>query len=165
MTYVISQIFVIIQYIFLIATYQIKSKNKIIIFNIIACFSSAMSFLLLSAFSGCVMSLLGVLRNYLFKDDKEKDINKLLIIIIMLILFTIFTYDGIFSLMPSIATLLYTLSIWQNNTKVYRIMGLPIEISWLIYHIHVCSIFGIILESFLLLSVVIGIIKGFKKKS
>lgn len=162
--YIISQIFVIVQYSFLMATYQSKTKKQILIFNTIACIASALSFMFLSAFSGCAMSLLAVLRNYLFlNQDKTKDVNKLIIVLILLVLLTLVTYDGILSLMPSISTLLYTLSVWQNDRRLYRIFGIPIEIIWLIYHIYIFSIFGIILEGFLLISVVIGIIRECKR--
>lgn len=159
-SYIISQIFVIIQYLFLAATYHTKTKKQILIFNTIACASSALSFMFLSAYSGCVMSILAILRNYLFyKQNNKKDINSLVIVLIVLVFLTIITYDGFFSLMPSIGTLLYTLSVWQNDRKIYRIFGIPIEISWLIYHIYVFSIFGIILEIILFIVVVIGIMK------
>lgn len=159
-SYIISQIFVIIQYLFFVLTYHTKTKKQILIFNTIACASSALSFMFLSAYSGCVMSLLAVLRNYLFyMQDEKKDVNNLIIVLVILTFLSIITYDGILSLMPSIGTLLYTISVWQSNRKVYRMFGIPIEISWLIYHIYVLSIFGIILETILFIAVVIGIIK------
>ena len=164
-SYIISQIFVIIQYLFFVLTYHTKTKKQILIFNTIACASSALSFMFLSAYSGCVMSLLAVLRNYLFyKQEEKKDINNLIIVLLILAFLSIITYDGILSLMPSIGTLLYTISVWQSNRKVYRMFGIPIEISWLIYHIYVLSIFGIILETILFIAVVIGIIKEFNNE-
>lgn len=164
-SYIISQIFVIIQYLFFVLTYHTKTKKQILIFNTIACISSAFSFMFLSAYSGCVMSLLAVLRNYLFyKQDEKKDINNLIIVLVILAFLSIITYDGILSLMPSIGTLLYTISVWQSNRKVYRMFGILIEISWLIYHIYVFSIFGIILETILFIAVVIGIIKEFNNE-
>ena len=164
-SYIISQIFVIIQYLFFALTYHTKTKKQILIFNTIACASSALSFMFLSAYSGSVMSLLAVLRNYLFyKQDEKKDINNLIIVLVILTFLSTITYDGILSLMTSIGTLLYTISVWQSNRKVYRMFGIPIEISWLIYHIYVFSIFGIILETILFIAVVIGIIKEFNNE-
>jgi len=162
-SYIISQIFVIIQYLLLIATYQAKTKKQILIFNSISSISAALSFIFLSAFSGCAISLLALLRNYLFyKQDNKINIKKLLFILSILLILTIVTYDGMLSLMPSIGFLFYTFSVWQNDTKIYRIFGIPIELAWLTYHIYVFSIFGIILEGFLMMSVIIGIIKSNK---
>ena len=158
-TYIISQIFVIIQYIFIITTYQVKTKRQIIIFNTLAATSAIISFLCLEAYSGCMMSLVSILRNLLFFKMKEKDKIKLTIILIILFVLTIFTYNGILSLMPSIGTLLYTLSVWQNDTKTYKKYGMLIELSWLIYFIYVKSLFGIILEGISLISIIIGLKK------
>ena len=156
-TYIISQMFVIIQYIFIITTYQVKTKRQIIIFNTLAASSAIISFLCLEAYSGCMMSLVSILRNLLFFKMKEKDKVKLTIILIILFVLTIFTYNGILSLMPSVGTLLYTLSVWQNDTKKYKKHGILIELSWLIYFIYVKSLFGIILEGISLISIIIGL--------
>lgn len=156
-TYIISQIFVIIQYIFIITTYQVKTKRQIIIFNTLAATSAIISFLCLEAYSGCMMSLVSIFRNLLFFKMKEKDKIKLTIILIILFCLTIFTYNGILSLMPSVGTLLYTLSVWQNDTKTYKKYGILIELSWLIYFIYVKSLFGIILEGISLISIIIGL--------
>ena len=156
--YIISQLFVIIQYFFLMMTYQSKKKKQIIFFNTLSAISAIVSFLLLGAYSGCMMSCLSLFRNYLFSRKEKNDNSKLITIIILLLILTIITYDGLFSLMPVIGTLLYTISIWQNNTITYKKMGVLIEMSWFIYYIYIKSLFGIILESILLASVIIGLI-------
>lgn len=156
-TYILSQIFVIINYLFLIITYQLKDNKKILILNTIACISSTIAFFLLDAYIGCSMTLIAVIRNIIF--NKDKSINSLLIIFILMLLFSIYTYENLFSLVPVCGTLLYTISIWQNNNKVYKILGIPVEICWLFYQIYILSIFGIILELVLFVSVIVGIIK------
>ena len=157
--YIISQIFVIIQYIFIITTYQVKTKKQIIIFNTLSAISAIISFLCLKAYSGCMMSCVSIFRNLLFFDMKEKDKIKLIIVLTILLILTIFTYNGPLSLMPSIGTLLYTLSVWQNDTKIYKKYGIFIELSWLLYFIYINSIFGIILEGISFISVIIGLKK------
>lgn len=157
MTYIISQIFVIIQYIFIITTYQVKTKKQIILFNTLAAISAIISFLCLEAYSGCMMSLVSIFRNILFFKMKEKDKSKLIIVLILLFVLTTFTYNGLFSLMPSIGTLLYTLSVWQNDTKIYKKYGILIELSWFLYFIYIKSLFGIILEVISLISIMIGL--------
>lgn len=156
-TYTLSQVFVIIQYIFIITTYQVKTKRQIIIFNTLAATSAIISFLCLEAYSGCMMSLVSIFRNLLFFNMKEKDKSKLVIVLILLFILTIFTYNGILSLMPSIGTLLYTLSVWQNDTKIYKKYGILIEMSWFLYFIYIKSLFGIVLEGISLISIMIGL--------
>ena len=157
--YIISQIFVIIQYIFIIATYQVKTKKQILAFNTLSAVSAIISFLCLKAYSGCMMSCVSLFRNYLFTKSKVNNKSKLIIVLLTLFVLTIFTYDGIFSLTPSIATFLYTLSVWQNDTKIYKKYGIFIELAWFIYFMYVKSFFGIILESISLIAVIIGLKK------
>ena len=156
--YVISQIFVLINYIFLITTYQITNNKKILLYNTLACTSSMIAFFLLKAYSGCAMSLIAVIRNFMFMN-KTKNKSSLILITLILICFSIYTYDGLFSILPSIATFLYTLSVWQDNNKMYKAFGIPIEICWLSYHIYIKSILGIIFETMLFISVLLGIFK------
>lgn len=156
-TYILSQVFVIIQYIFIITTYQVKTKKQIIIFNTLGATSAIISFLCLKAYSGCMMSLVSIFRNLLFFNMKEKDKTALTIVLILLFILTIFTYNGILSLMPSIGTLLYTLSVWQNDTKIYKKYGILIEMSWFLYFIYIKSLFGIVLEGISLISIMIGL--------
>lgn len=155
--YIISQIFVIIQYIFIIATYYVKTKKKILVFNTMSAISAIISFLCLGAYLGCMMSFVSIFRNILFFKMKDKDKIKLIIVLTLLFTLTIFTYNGLLSLMPAVGTLLYTLSVWQEDTKTYKKYGIFIELSWFIYFIYVKSLFGIILESISLISVIYGL--------
>ncbi len=159
-TYILSQIFVVISYIFLINTYQVKkSKKLILVLNIVACTFSALGFFFLKAYIGCAMSMIAVLRNILFANKNLNKNDSLILIMVIMILLSLYTYENIFSLLPVMATLIYTISIWQDSNKLYKIIGIPVEICWLSYHIYIQSLFGIILESFLFVSVIIGIRK------
>ncbi len=159
-TYILSQLFVIVSYLFLINTYQVKkNKNMILILNIAACTFSALGFLFLKAYIGCAMSLIAILRNILFVNKKINKIDSLLLVFILITLLSLYTYENVFSLLPVAATILYTISVYQDNNKLYKIIGIPTEICWLSYHIYINSLFGIILESILFISVIIGIIR------
>ena len=162
-SYIFSQIFAIINYATLIISYQIKDNKKILIYSTIGCSFSAVSFYLLKAYTGCTMASLAVLRNILFMLDNKygrgKNIYTLLFIILSLIVRTVFTYDGLLSLLPVIATLLYTISVWVDDNALYKKLGIPTEICWLSYHIYLFSIAGIIFESLIFISVIVGLIK------
>ena len=66
--------------------------------------------------------------------------------------------------MSVLATMLYTYSIWQKKTSVYKILGIIIEVIWIIYNIYIFSIFGIIVEIFLTISAIVGSIREYKEK-
>lgn len=168
-TYILSQIFIIINYIFLVMTYQSKNRKNILIFNFVSLIASALSYMFLSAYSGLAMTIVAIIRNIIFIIDEKKngkseknqtkDYIILAILYIISIISGILTYNGILSMMSVIATMLYTYSVWQKSSKIYKILGIPVGIIWIIYNIYIFSVFGIILETILAISAVIGYIK------
>ena len=81
-----------------------------------------------------------------------------------MIIVSIPTYNGFLSLMSVFATMTYTYSIWQKNTLVYKFMGVPVGILWIIYNAFVGSFFGVTLEAALCVASLIGFIVALKAK-
>lgn len=172
--YIISQVFVIITYIFLGITYYAKDRNKILIFNFLSLITNGIAYIFLGAWTGIAMIIVAIIRNIVFIVDEKKngksekiykkDIVILFILYFISIAFAIFTYDGFLSLLSVFATMLYTLSVWQKRTKIYKLLGIPIEILWISYNIYIMSIFGIVLESILAICSFSGYILENKKK-
>ena len=173
LTYILSQVFIIFNYVFLAITYGLKSRKSILSFNILSIVTTATSYGLLSAWSGCVMCFVSLTRNIIFllQEGKEKsekitvsDWTILSVLYLISIIFAILTYDGLFSLLSVFAVMLYTLSVWQKNAKVYKILGVPINVLWIGYNIFVKSIFGVICETILLVFVIYELIVYCKTK-
>ena len=168
-TYILSQIFIIFNYIFLVITYQLKDRKKILLFNICSLTSAGLSYICLSAYTGLAMVIIALFRNVVFIINEKKngisdvitknDIYMLIVIYMLTIVLAYFTYDSFLSLMSVFATSLYTYSVWQKNTKVYKWLGIPISVIWIIYNLYIKSLFGIILEIVLMSSALIGIIR------
>lgn len=159
-TYIISQVFTIIMYILLGITFYVKDRKKLLIVHFIATISIAIAYTLLGAWTGLAMSIVVLIRNLFFlldekKNGKRETINKTDIIILVAlysisIIFAIFSYEGIFSLLSVAATMLNTYSVWQKDIRIYKLLGVPICILWVFYNIYIMSIFGIILEGVIL---------------
>lgn len=172
--YILSQIFTVITYGLLAATYYAKDRKKILILSFASLIANGIAYLLLNAWSGLAMCIVALIRNIIFLLDEKKNgkrdkINKtdviiLIILYIISIISAIFTYEGFLSLFSVIATMLYTLSVWQKNPKVYKLLGIPIGILWIAYNIYVMSIFGIILETILLICSTTGYLLEIKKR-
>ena len=172
-TYILSQVFIIINYVLLIATYQVKNRKTVLTFNCISMIAEGLSYLFLSAWTGLAMIMVATIRNIIFimdekrigKSDKitKKDIIILLVLYFIAIILAIYTYEGFWSLMSVFATMLYTYSIWQKKTSVYKKLGIPVGLIWIIYNIYIFSIWGIILEAVLLISAIIGIVREKKR--
>lgn len=172
-TYILSQIFTIINYALLGSTYYAKDRKKVLILNFSNIIAEGMSYIFLNAWTGLAMCIVALIRNGIFLLDEKKNgkrdkINKkdviiLIVLFIILIVSGIFTYDGFLSLLSVFATALYTYSVWQKNTKIYKLLGIPIGILWVLYNIYIMSLFGIILEGTLLICSTTGYILEAKK--
>ena len=95
------------------------------------------------------------------------DIIVLITFYIACVISAIFTFEGILSLVSIFATMVYTYSVCQKDTKIYKLLGIPVGILWVIYNSYVKSIFGIILEGILLICSISGYIiekKNIKRK-
>lgn len=173
-TYILSQIFTIIMYILLGLTYYAKERKKVLILNFLALIANGIAYIFLGAWTGLAMCAVALARNIIFlldenKNGKREKINKS-DVIILIILYTIsivsaiYTYDGFLSLFSVFATMLYTFSVWQKKTSIYKILGIPIGILWIIYNTYIMSAFGIILESVLFVCSITGYILEIKKQ-
>jgi len=161
--YIISQICVIFAIISLGISYLSKDKTKILILSIIyALFYGTHNFLL-GAITGVAMNIISIIRNaWFYINAKNQTKNKLYVLVslcVLAIILGMISYTNITSLIPIIATILYTYSVWQDNTKIYRWMALPISALWITYNVCFKSVFGIILELILLAFEIVGIIK------
>lgn len=173
-TYILSQIFTIMMYIFLATTYYVQDRKKVLVLHFIATIASAIAYILLGAWTGVAMCAVVVIRNIIFivdenKNGKEmilikKDIVILIILYVISIVFAVFTYDGPLSLLSVLATLINTYAVWQKKINIYKLLGIPTGILWVFYNIYIMSIFGIILESILLICSTTGYILDMKSK-
>ena len=171
--YILSQVFIIINYLFLAISYYSKNRKTVLCLGFISLVSNALSYVFLNAYSGLAMCILALVRNIIFLLDEKKNgksdviTKKDVIILIILYAFAIasafLTYEGFLSLLSIFATMLYTFSVWQKKTIIYKLMGIPVGILWIFYNIYIMSIFGIILESVLLICSISGFVIEFKK--
>lgn len=171
--YIISQILVVIVYALISISYHYNDRKKILKINVVAHAIHAISFLLLNGLTGFAMCIVYAIRDLFFaideKNRKSKNLTKrdyiiLLVFVTIIIISTIFTYNGLGSLLSVGATLISTVAIWQKDPKYYKLLGIPISLCWLGYDIYLKSIFAIVLEIILLISVISGCIKEVKNK-
>lgn len=155
MQYVLSQVFVCLCYVFLGLTYVTKKRNLILYFCLIALVFNGLHYSLLKAWAGVGVVIVAIIRNIIFLiQQKIKVLDKyviddwiiLVFLLIISVIFAFITYDTIFSLFTIISSILYTISVWQKNVKVYKIMGIIGSLLSIVYFIYIHSIVGIILE-------------------
>ena len=156
--YIFSQILVIVYYLIYSYTFHLKDSKKILIFGIIATVISSISYLLLNAYTGMAMCFVAVIRNLLFTKDKNNTFNLILIFVLTLFA-SIFTFNSYFCLFNIIATLIYTYALWQKNTKTYKLLGIIVNGLMIVYDIYIQSIFGVVLISVAFISSIVGYLK------
>lgn len=168
LTYILSQVFTIITYILLALTYYAKNRKSVLIISVLSIVSNGVAYIFLGAYTGLAMCIVAIIRNAIFMVDEKrngkrdyinkKDILILAVLYAISIVSAVFTYDGFLSLLSVFATMLYTYSVWQKKTNIYKLLGIPIGIIWILYNIYIQSIFGIILEAILLICSTTGYI-------
>ena len=174
-TYISSQIVSMIAYMFAGTTYHAKNRKTILVLNFCAQIGFAITYILLRAWSGVAVSLLGTIRNIIFMVDESKngkrkrmgktDIWILAIMYTMSIILAILTYEEIYSLLPVLATMIYTYAVCQKNIKIYKILGIPIQILWVLYALSLMSVVAIIIESIMLINCCVGYFREAKRKN
>lgn len=159
--YVLSQVSVIIATVFISFTYLLKDRKKILILFILYSLFYGVHYLLLNAITGFLMNLVSIVRNIIFfkHEVKNQDNNKLFLLILfsIIIIFTVFSYKDLFSLISMSASLISTYSVWQRNPYIYRILAVIVSVCFIIYAIHINSLFAIITEVMLLITEIIGL--------
>lgn len=172
--YIISQVITVIYFAMLSLSYLLKNRTKILIANFVAHIGQMSAMAMLNGYTGAAMSAIMMLRDLTLliqemQKSKGKQINKkvdlgiLVITVVLMIVLTVFTYNGPLSLLSVIATLVTTFALWQKDVTRYKLLGLLASLLWLAYNIFIMSIMGIILEVILLICSVIGYIKDVKK--
>lgn len=172
--YILSQVFTIIMYALLGISYYAKDRKNILILSFLSLIANALAYVLLEAYTGLAMCVVAFFRNIVFLVDEKKngirdkinrkDVVWLIIFYVLIIASTVFTYDGLLSLLSVIATMIYTYSVWQKKTEVYKFLGIPVGILWVAYNTYVRSVFGVILESILLICSITGYILEKRKE-
>lgn len=168
--YIASQIVTIFVYVFLSATYCIKSRKIIIVCSFISNFLNAIAFLLLNAYTSSLMCCISIFRDILFMIDEKingksnvitkKDYLLLGIVYGLSLISIVFTFKGWMSLIYTAGSMLYTYSIWQKNTNVYRFLGIVVTLIVICDSIYIKSVFGVLLQCVVLCASTAGYISN-----
>lgn len=162
MIYIVAQIIGLIAFVVSLIAYHKKDKKTILNNMITSNILNLIHYLLLGAFSGCITKLLAIFRDYfiILKEKNKKLSNSvyLIVFILLYITVTIFTYNGILSILPLVAAIIYIIFIWNGNEVIIKKIAFFCYFLWLIYNIFVLSIAGIVSNIISIISTLIAII-------
>ena len=154
----------------LVTSLQINKKGIILFLQIFANLFYGLQYILLNSISGGIMSLVSLIRCivFYFYDKKgKKDIpeTSFYLLTISCIVVGIFTYTNILSIVPILATILYTYAMWQKELKVFRRLSCLISALWITFNFSVGAYVVLLGSIFELISSIIAIYRfDIKKK-
>lgn len=172
--WILSQILTVIEYGLLGASYLAKNRKAVVVLDIASMTCGILAFLLLGADLGMAMSIIILLANFYYlwdehaHDEKERsklharDYVVLAVVLVAIGVVAWLTYDGPLSLLSVAATTLYEISIWQKSTKVYKFLGIPVAVCWMLYNGFVNSPFGVLCEFVMFVTSIVGYVREIK---
>ena len=124
---------------------------------------------MLSAMSGSIINTIATVRTIIFyKTQKNIEVVKnktwLYTFLLILLISSYFTYDGMYSLFPIICSLTTIIVTWFGKGKIIRYSWLLLAPLWFLYDYIVGSLPGMTSDVLMAVSAIIGLIRYDVKK-
>ena len=155
MNLLLAQIFAFLSSSCLLKSFWQKKRIKILFFQILDSAFDIIQYTLLGAYTGSLISLLGATRAYTFSKTNNKYF--LFLFLLLYIIASLITFDGVISFIPLIAALVYTIVTWNKKEKNIRLFSILVFILWFIYDILVKAYVSSITDTVLVVSNFIAI--------
>lgn len=165
MYYIIGQIMGIIAVVLGFISFQMKTKQGILIFQILTAFVFSIHYLLIGAMTAVGLNLLSAVKSicYYYRDKKnDKGVLVPIIFISLISLSGFLTWEGWYSALVMIGLIINAFSLAFFDANRIRISNFIKSPICLIYNFIVNSGGGIIYECAVLISSLIGILKTSK---
>lgn len=121
-------------------SYQQKKRKNIILFNATSRVLYIIQYVLLGAFEGAVLDILGTVSSVV-ADNKDKGFVKkytklcLILMDIVILAAGLILYENIFSLFPIAGVILHTSAFWISDEKIIRRVSFLGSPFWLVYNL------------------------------
>ena len=153
-----------------VLSYQQKTRRGIVICNVISRGLYVVQYLLLFAFEGAVLDVLGMIASVLAQKKDNLFIKKHLKAVIIginavIVIAGLLLYKNIFSMLPMMGVLLHTGAFWLDNEKHIRRISFLGSPFWLVYNLVTGAFGSAIGDIMTMVSIGIAMIRyDFKKK-
>ena len=170
MNNIITQGIGFIGLIMVIYIFQFNNRKKLLSSMIIPGLFFIVHFILLGAFTGAIMNILNIFRNYVFSQKYSKKWANnnywLYLFTVIYVIAGILTWEGYYTLLPIFAMILENNVFWLKKEKTIRILSILPRFAWFIYSYIVGSFVGMSTETFILGSILIAIYRyDYKSKN
>jgi len=147
--------------IFYAVSFQMKTKENLLIMQVISNIFTTIQFALTMAWTGAVQTLLGVIRGIVFYFYKKRGLNPNKIVLVIfelaIILGTVFTWTNILSILPLIGMTANLYGQWQNDMKIVRVCAIISGVLWSVYACYTGVYFAMLTEILKIVSGLIGL--------
>lgn len=147
--------------------YQQNSRRKMLFCKLFADVCWVIHYLCLGGFAGMIPNAVGIFREIVFINRKDKKWAACVVWPIFFILLNwalgFRTFHSWYNLLPIVASTFVTVSLWIDNPKLTKLITIPISTAFLIYDIIIGSYIGIINETVSIFSIALYFIRGDKK--
>ena len=161
---IVSQVIGFLAVASFLLSYQLKKRKDIILCNVLSRCLYILQYILLGAFEGAVLDVLGAISSVIAAKKHLPFIKKhtrIFVVCMDLIIVAagLLLYVNPFSLLPIAGVLLHTTAFWINDEKIIRRVSLLGSPFWMIYNFS-CLAYGSAVGDFLtMVSIVIAMIK------
>jgi hypothetical protein len=130
----------------LVLSYQQKTRKWILICNITARSLFILQYILLFAFEGMALDLVGVIGSVLAQQKDKPFVKKhqravVIGVNVLIVAVGVAMYRNLFSLLPLVAVLLQIDALWCSKEKHVRLLSLIAVPWWVVYNAY-CSAWG-----------------------
>jgi hypothetical protein len=141
-----------------VLVYQFNTRKQILIILSLASLLFSIQFFLLGAYSGAVLNLINVARNYCFQKYRYRKRSAIILwgFIGIFSVATALTWQGPLSLLPAIGMISGAFANWQLKAKHIRLLSLVSPPAWFIYALAVHSYAAMLGEVLILTSILVG---------
>ena len=145
-----------------VLSFQFKRHKPIVLCKMVSELMFALQYILMGAYTGCLLDLISGARNFLFCKCVEKKRSSLPLIIafsLLVVALAVFSWAGPIRLLPMAAKVLTTVSYGMKNERLPRCITLPSCLCWITYNIFVGGWEAMISVILSLISIMIAIYK------
>ncbi len=144
-----------------------KKRKGIIAAKFITDALFCIHFALLGQYTGACVNLIALGRGAVFYNKDKKWASHILwcfLFVILTLLCSVFTWQGIISLLPTVGSSFAVIGMWSSNTKALRLMNLFGITLWLIYSIIVISPSAIICNILYITTILYSLLRDASKR-
>ena len=153
---------------FLVLSFQCKKERTLFLCQTLSGLCFVIHYGLNGDLTGMAMDGICFVRALLMYSGKKVMTGKGMLIGLctVIVLLCVLTWEGFFSVFPTVALLVSTVFLYTGNgSKIRKAQFFVTSPSWMVYNIHVLSVPGIICEALDMLSVVVYAVRSKANKS